>query len=86
MGPLGPFFLSPQLPPNAPVNPTNVATAIDGFINTGAALPGGFQNLFNLTPQQLSLALTQASGETATGTQQTTYDAMNMFLGVMTDP
>jgi uncharacterized protein with beta-barrel porin domain len=30
--------------------------------------------------------LTQASGETATGTQQTTFDAMNMFMGVMTDP
>jgi uncharacterized protein with beta-barrel porin domain len=31
-------------------------------------------------------ALTQASGETATGSQQTTFDAMNLFMGVMTDP
>ena len=30
--------------------------------------------------------LTQASGETATGSQQTTFDAMNLFMGVMTDP
>jgi Autotransporter beta-domain len=30
--------------------------------------------------------LTQVSGETATGTQQTTFDAMNLFMGVMTDP
>jgi uncharacterized protein with beta-barrel porin domain len=31
-------------------------------------------------------ALTQASGETATASQQTTFDAMSLFLGVMTDP
>ena len=30
--------------------------------------------------------LTQASGETATGSQQTTFNAMNQFMGVMTDP
>jgi uncharacterized protein with beta-barrel porin domain len=29
--------------------------------------------------------LTQASGETATGSQQTTFNAMNQFMGVMTD-
>ena len=30
--------------------------------------------------------LTQASGELATGSQQTTFDAMNLFMGLMTDP
>jgi uncharacterized protein with beta-barrel porin domain len=30
--------------------------------------------------------LTQVSGETATGSQQTTFDAMTQFMGVMTDP
>ena len=30
--------------------------------------------------------LTQVSGETATGSQQTTFNAMNQFMGVMTDP
>jgi hypothetical protein len=74
------------LPANAPINPTNVAAAIDRFSNAGGNLPAGFQNLFNLTPQQLSAALTQASGETATGAQQTTFDAMNLFMGLMTDP
>jgi len=83
---LSPPLLSPLLPPNAPINPTNVAAAIDGFINAGGTLPAGLQNLFNLTPQQLTLALTQASGEVATGTQQTTFDAMNLFLGLLTDP
>ena len=28
----------------------------------------------------------QASGEAATGSQQTTFDSMNLFIGVMTDP
>src|SRR6202035_5356513 len=84
---LGSLFLSPLLPPNnAPTNPTNVAPAIDGFVNAGGTLPAGFQNLYNLTPQQLVGALTQASGEAATGTQQTTFDAMNLFMGVLTDP
>ena len=30
--------------------------------------------------------MTQVSGETATGSQQATFDAMNLFLGLMTDP
>ena len=30
--------------------------------------------------------LTQASGEVATGSQQTTFDAMSLFLGLLTDP
>ena len=33
-----------------------------------------------------SEGLTQVSGELATGSQQTTFDAMNLFMGVMTDP
>ena len=79
-------MLAPLLPPGAPQNPVNVAAAIDSFTNAGGTPAAGFQNLFNLTPQQLISALTQASGETATGTQQTTYDAMNLFMGVLTDP
>jgi uncharacterized protein with beta-barrel porin domain len=30
--------------------------------------------------------LTQVSGELATGSQQATFDAMNLFMGLMTDP
>ncbi len=30
--------------------------------------------------------LTQASGETATGSQQTTFNAMTQFMGIITDP
>ena len=37
--------------------------------------------LANLTPS----GLTQASGEPATGTQQTTIDAMSQFMSLLTD-
>jgi uncharacterized protein with beta-barrel porin domain len=67
-------------------NQQHVATAINGFFNNGGALPPGFANLFGLTGGNLGNALTQLSGGTATGTQQTTFDAMTQFMGVMTDP
>ena len=60
-------------------NQQNVANAIVNFFNTTGGVPKVFSGL---TPQ----GLTQLSGETATGSQQTTFDAMNLFMGVMTDP
>jgi uncharacterized protein with beta-barrel porin domain len=68
------------------VNQQNVANAVNGFFNGGGTLPPGFVRLFGLTGGNLGTALTQASGETATGTQQTTFDAMNLFMGLLTDP
>ena len=60
-------------------NQGNVATTIaDSFNNTGS-LPGAFATL-------TAAGLTQVSGETAVGTQQATFDAMNQFMGVMLDP
>jgi uncharacterized protein with beta-barrel porin domain len=35
---------------------------------------------------QSILRFGEIAGETATGTQQTTFDAMNLFMGVLTDP
>ena len=60
-------------------NQQNVANAIVGFFNSNGAIPLVFGGL---TPA----GLTQASGEVATGSQQTTFDAMNLFLGLLTDP
>jgi uncharacterized protein with beta-barrel porin domain len=60
-------------------NQQHVATALVNYFDSNSGIPlvyGG------LTPT----TLTQASGETAVGTQQATFDAMNMFMGVMTDP
>jgi uncharacterized protein with beta-barrel porin domain len=60
-------------------NQRNVANALTNFFNATGGIPAVFAAL---TPA----GLTQASGESATGTQQTTFDAMTMFLGTMTDP
>ena len=60
-------------------NQQNVANALTNFFNTTGGIPLVFGAL---TPAGLS----QASGETATGSQQTTFDAMTQFMGVMTDP
>jgi autotransporter-associated beta strand protein len=60
-------------------NQQSVANAIVGFFNSNGGIPLVFGGL---TPT----GLTQISGEVATGTQQTTFNAMNQFMGVMTDP
>jgi uncharacterized protein with beta-barrel porin domain len=79
-------LLAPLIAAIVPVNVKNVANGFDNAILGGSAPPVGFQTLFNLSPAQLLAALTQLSGETATGVQQTTFDAVTQFMGVMTDP
>ena len=73
-------------PPSAPNfgnglngNQQSVANALIRSFNTAGGIPLVFGVL---TPQ----GLTQVSGEAATGTQQTTFNAMDMFIDVMTDP
>jgi uncharacterized protein with beta-barrel porin domain len=84
---LDPGLLSPNLPGSGNVNQKNVAAGIDNALANGATLPAAFNALFALSPgAPLLNALTQVSGETATGSQQTTFDAMNQFMGVMIDP
>ena len=61
------------------INQQNVANVLTRIFNAGGSLPVA---LANLSPQGLS----QASGEPATGTQQTTFNAMNLFLSLLTDP
>ena len=61
------------------VNQQNVATALTNFFNSTGGIPLAFGAL---TPA----GLTQVSGEVAVGAQQTTFDAMNLFLGLLTDP
>jgi autotransporter-associated beta strand protein len=67
-------------------NQQSVATVINHAFNSGGTLQGGFIGLFSLTGAPLSNALTQISGETATGAQQTTFNAMSQFMGLLTDP
>ena len=61
------------------INQQNVGNAIVNFFNTTGGIPLVFGGL-------APAGLTQVSGETATGSQQTTFNAMNQFMGVMTDP
>ncbi|WP_081725941.1 MULTISPECIES: autotransporter outer membrane beta-barrel domain-containing protein [unclassified Bradyrhizobium] len=57
--------------------------AVGNAIASAFSRTGGIAAAFGaLAPA----GLTQASGELGAGSQQTTFDAMNMFLGVMTDP
>jgi uncharacterized protein with beta-barrel porin domain len=64
-------------------NQRAVGTALDTAFNAQGSNAGGLGAIFaGNIPQNL----TQASGELATGSQQTTFDAMGLFMGVMTDP
>lgn len=67
-------------------NQQNVRNAVNNFFNSGGALPAAFGNLFALSGSNLANALSGLSGEIATGSQQTTFDAMNQFMGLLTDP
>nr|GAJ32306.1 extracellular serine protease precursor [Bradyrhizobium sp. DOA9] len=60
------------------INQKNVATTLQNFFNANGSLRAEFAGL---GPN----GLTQASGESATGSQQTTFNAMNLFLGLLTD-
>jgi uncharacterized protein with beta-barrel porin domain len=61
------------------VNQQNVANTLTNFFNSTGGIPVGFASL---SPA----GLTQVSGELATGSQQATFDAMNLFLSLISDP
>jgi uncharacterized protein with beta-barrel porin domain len=83
---LDPGLLSPVLSANATGNQKNVAGAIDNALLGGSNVSNAFSAIFNLSGNNLLNGLTQLSGETATGSQQTTFNAMTQFLGLMLDP
>ncbi len=72
-------ILNFAIPGGLNVNQQNVGNALTNFFNTTGGIPTVFANMS-------ASGLSQASGETATGAQQTTFDAMTQFMGVMTDP
>ena len=61
------------------VNQQNVANTLSNFFNSNGGISAV---LASLTPSGLS----QAAGEIATGTQQATFNAMNMFMQLLSDP
>jgi len=85
---LPPMPEDPPDPPTPPftVNQLNVGHALDNFFNNGGALPPAFVSLFGLTGGNLTTALSQLSGEAATGAQKVAFQLTDQFLNVMLDP
>ena len=73
-------------PPIFTVNQFNVGHAIDNFFNNGGTLPPAFLPLFGLTGSNLTNALSQLSGEPATGAQKGAFQLTDQFLNLMLDP
>jgi autotransporter-associated beta strand protein len=72
--------------PGLNANQQSVAGAIDRFFNNGGTLPANFLNLYSFTGGNLTNALSQVDGETATGSERAAVEMMNEFLGLMLDP
>jgi autotransporter-associated beta strand protein len=72
---------APAQPANQGLNPnqTAAANALTGYFNRTGGIPAVFGSL---TPQ----ALSQVSGEPATGVQQTSANVMTQFTGALTPP
>ena len=60
-------------------NQQGVGNALINFFDSTGSIPLVFGGL-------TAAGLTQISGETAAGSQATTFGAMNQFMGIMTDP
>jgi len=68
------------------VNQQNVADALNNAFNTRGGLPANFAGVFGLAGGNLGAALSQLSGEPATGAQQGAFQFMGQFLDLMLDP
>jgi autotransporter-associated beta strand protein len=73
------FALDYGAGPGLNINQQKVGNALNNFFNVNGGIPAAFATL---APS----GLTQVSGELATGSQQATFDAMNLFMGLLTDP
>ena len=62
------------------INQQNVATALNAAFDSGASLPPSFVNLYGLTGAATGAALTQITGEAATGARQGDFLFTDMFL------
>jgi uncharacterized protein with beta-barrel porin domain len=67
-------------------NQQNVANTLNAFFNNGGALPPGFANLFGLSGGTLGNALSQVSGEAATGAEKAAFQMTTQFLELLLDP
>jgi autotransporter-associated beta strand protein len=67
-------------------NQQNVSTALNNFFNNGGTLTPNFLNLFALSGGNLANAMSQLSGEAATGSRQAAFEMMTSFLSLSVDP
>jgi autotransporter-associated beta strand protein len=81
--PSGPNALGPGA---LSFNQFNVANSLNNFFNNGGALPPSFVTIFGLTGGNLANALSQLSGEAATGAQKVGFQLTDQFLTLMLDP
>ena len=74
--------------PNLNGNQTSLANALNGAAQTFGLGGPVFNFLLNgiTSIAGYNFVLNQLTGEAATGSQQTTFDAMNLFMGTMLDP
>jgi YVTN family beta-propeller protein/autotransporter-associated beta strand protein len=82
-GPSGPNALGTG---GLSINQGNVANSLNTFFNNGGTLPPNFVTLFGLTGGNLANALSQLSGEAATGAQKVGFQLTDQFLNLMLDP
>jgi autotransporter-associated beta strand protein len=73
-------------PSGASGNQTNVANGINNAINNGATPNDSFNTLLNLSGSQLTQALDQISGQSATGASTGATQMMNSFLSLLLNP
>jgi autotransporter-associated beta strand protein len=71
--------LSFAVPGGVNGNQAAVGNALTNYFNANSGIPGVYGSL-------TAAGLSQAAGESASGSQQSTFNAMNQFMGVMTDP
>jgi len=65
-------------------NELAVAEALDDFVQNGGVLPLGFTVLaLSLTPDELAAALSQLSGEVATGAAPSSFQSTDSFLDLV---
>ncbi len=73
------LLLNFAIPTGLSGNAQNVGNALTNYFNRTGGIPMVYSALS-------AGGLTQASGQSATGSQQATFNAMTQFMGVMTDP
>jgi autotransporter-associated beta strand protein len=67
-------------------NQASVAQALNDYLFSGGALTPNVALLYSLTGSNLTTALTQLSGEVATGAERGAFQIMDQFLNLMLDP